>query len=626
MVSETSDVQSFLAQQALFQHLSAKSVRTISESSATAFAKSGSVLNFSDVNTDASVGLIVVRSGSLEIRTPLGDLIDRLSEGDFLIASVFLQAPCKDFRIAVLEDCLYYELPFSAYNSLYKTDRYFAYLADSRALQLESGESQTATPLIRPQNPRDYCLDQKVADYMAAPAICAAPNISIRDAAVIMRDNSISSLLLADNNTLVGIVTDRDLRTRVLAEGVADTDAIERVMTPSPHCVEQTTALHQAQLIMMSGHIHHLPVIEKGKPVGIIGLSDIVRANNIEPVSLTGSIKHATHVKSLREIASQFPELVVTLIERDTRAVDMGEIITSLTDAITRRLIQLAQQPLGKAPCGFAWLSFGSQARQEQVLVSDQDNALIIENGELEKHADYFRKLAEFVNDGLHQCGVELCPGDVMARNPKWRMTLSGWVAHFNQWIEQPSPKALMHASIFFDMRHIAGDEELTQTLRNTVLEKAKGNTIFLALMSDNALKHSPPLGFFKKFVLEKEGDHNKVLDLKKRGTIPIVDIARNYALSAGLHDVTTLARLNAIVQAGIMSQALASSLIDAHEFIAGIRLESQANQYREGVAIDNHLDPIALSPLVRHQLKEAFHLVRQAQMAMRSRFGGGLL
>lgn len=624
MVSETSDVRSFLAQQAVFQHLSESNLRSVSDSSVTAFAKSGTLLNFSDVSTGDSAGLIVVRSGSLEIRNFEGELIDRLSEGGFLLTTVFQQASCKNYRISVLEDCLYYELPYLAYSSLYKTDRYFAYLMDSRALQLESGELQTA--LTRPQSPRDYYLEQSVADYMAAPAICAAPDITIREAARIMRDSNISSLLLSENTTLVGIVTDRDLRTRVLAEGVVDSELIAHVMTTSPHCIEPGALLHQAQLVMMSAHIHHLPVVEDGKPIGIIGLTDIVRANNIEPVSLTGSIKHAAHVKSLRDIAGQFPELVVTLIERHTRAVDMGEIITSLTDGITRRLIQLAQMQLGDAPCNFAWLSFGSQARQEQMLVSDQDNALIIENGELEKHADYFRKLAEFVNDGLHQCGVVLCPGDVMARNPQWRMTLNGWITHFNQWIEQPSPKALMHASIFFDMRHIAGESDLTQALRNTVLEKAKGNTIFLALMSDNALKHSPPLGFFKKFVLEKDGDHNKVLDLKKRGTIPIVDIARNYALSAGLHEVTTMARLKASAQAGIMSQSLASSLIDAHEFIAGIRLESQANQYRQDVVIDNHLDPIALSPLVRHQLKEAFHLVRQAQAAMRLRFGGGLL
>jgi CBS domain-containing protein len=158
------------------------------------------------------------------------------------------------------------------------------------------------------------------------------------------------------------------------------------------------------------------------------------------------------------------------------------------------------------------------------------------------------------------------------------------------------------------------------------VLERASSNTIFLAMMCENALLHSPPLGFFKTFVLESDGDHNNTLNLKHRGTIPIVDIARNYALAGGLRSLNTIERLQDIAAAGDMSREMAYSLIDAHEFIAGIRLEAQGKQYRAGNTPDNHLDPRELSPLMRHQIKDAFHIVRDAQNAMKVRFGGGVL
>jgi len=641
MVSETSDVQHFIAEQALFQHLDYKSLEQVCSNIYTAFSKSGSQLSYSYSDRpadDKRPGLIMVRSGSLEIRGDSNELIDRLSSGDFLLPHVIAESSSITCKVSVLEDCLYYEIADTAFQSLYSSDRDVAYLCDSYARRFShtspSGSAVTNSTAIvspfefehRPLVLRENFLDQSVSAFMSSPAVTALPDMSVFDAAKLMRDKNVSSLLITAEQALIGIVTDRDLRTRVLAEGIVTSAPISTVMTAQPRCIDADAALHQAQLIMMGVNIHHLPVVNGQKPVGLIGLSDIVRANNSEPLSLTGSIKRAMSVAELAAIAKQFPELVATLIERDTRAVDVGEIITTLSDALTRRLIQLAEAGFGEPPCEYVWLAFGSQARQEQVLGSDQDNAIIVQGEKRELHDAYFQQLANFVNDGLDQCGMVLCPGDIMARNSKWRMNLIDWKACFQQWIEQPSPKALMHASIFFDMRAIWGNSNLVDELRASVLARARKNTIFLALMSDNALSHSPPLGFFKTFVLEKDGDHNRSLELKKRGTIPIVDIARNYSLSAAITEVNTTARLKACEQKGLLSKSLASSLIDAHEFIAGIRLQSQGNKYRAGERVDNHLDPKTLSPLVRHQLKEAFHLVRQAQSAMKARFGGGIL
>ena len=629
MVSEAGDVRAFLAQHPPFNQLSEKQLEFASNNIFVAFSKSGSELQSSHSGDDTyKVGMLVVRSGSLEIKTDKDTLIDRLSEGDYLIPSLLAGDTENNPQVFVLEDCLYYELTDYAFQTLSAGSSDMAALSDNktRLTHIQSAAIDSDLHHHADQLSKDAYLTQQVKDNMSNGVISAGPQTSIREAAQLMKENHVSSLLIKDENSLVGIITDRDFRTRVLAEGVPDNEKLEQVMTRSPMCIDVSSRLHDAQLKMMSEGVHHLPVLQEGDPVGIITPSDILRANNIEPLSLVRAINRATDVEEMRLATEGIPALVVRLIERDVRAVEVGKIITTLADSTTRRLLFLSEQKFGKPPCDYAWLAFGSQARQEQVLGSDQDNGLLLPDDDSEQDKAYFKDFATFVNDGLDACGMPYCPGEIMAKNEKWRLSLKGWKACFSGWIDEPSPKAVMHSSIFFDMRHIAGNAALTKALRGYVLERAQSNTIFLAMMCENALLHSPPLGFFKTFVLESDGDHNNTLELKKRGTIPIVDIARNYSLSAGLKPLNTIERLQAMEKAGVMSKEMAYSLIDAHEFIAGIRLEAQGKQYRAGVKVDNHLDPTDLSALVRHQIKDAFHVVRDAQSAMKVRFGGGVI
>jgi len=628
MVSEAGDVQSFLAQQHPFNHLTESLLDFVSTNVLVAFSKSGSEIPLSTtVQNEKIPGIIIVRSGSLEIRSHKGELIDRLSSGDYLVPEVLSGGEGHNPQVLVLEDCLYYELSNYAYQSLKSSSQEFSSLsAPDSTHHSAGGEASNIKQSAIQSSGQSTYLNQYIKETMTNSVVCAEQTISIREAAQLMTEHRITSLLIMDSDKLVGIITDRDFRSRVLSKSVPDTKSISHVMTHEPMCIDEHSRLHDAQLKMMSAGIHHLPVLRDEKPVGVISLSDILRANNIEPLSLAKDINSAASVDELSVAAEGVPDLVVKLIERDARAVEVGEIITSFADAITRRLLLLAEEKFGTKPCDYAWLAFGSQARQELMLGSDQDNALILPDGLSDTDTSYFKEFCEFVNAGLDKCGMPYCPGEIMASNDKWRLSFSDWCECFSTWIEEPSPKALMFSSIFFDMRHIAGDSKLTENLQDYVLSRAKNNTIFLAFMSENSLLHSPPLGFFKTFVLENDGDHNHTLDLKIRGTIPIVDAARNYALSASIAELNTVARLKVIEKAGLMSNEMAGSLVDAHEFIAGIRLQAQAEQYRLQIKIDNHLDPVKLSPLVRHQLKAAFHQVRDAQAAMKVRFSGGLL
>lgn len=629
MVSEVNDVQAFIVQHPPFNKLSQTQLEYASSNILIAFSKSGSELSLEDSPDNAhKVGMLIVRSGSMEIRNEHDVLVDRLSSGDYLLADFIKKKDGRQTKILVLEDCLYYELSDYALWSLSASSNEISSLVKADAKQIGHSQSNEIISAKDPQIAQlvnENYLGQHVSEAMSADIISASPDASIREAAELMKQHRISALLILKDERLVGIVTDRDLRSRVIAKGVSYNEAIVKVMTASPRCINSESNLYDAHLRMMAEGVHHLPVLSENRPVGMLTSSDILRANNTEPLSLVRAINRADTVEELRSAAGNLPELVVKLIERDTRAVEIGKIITSFSDGITKRLLKLAERKFGAPPCDYAWLAFGSQARQEQVLGSDQDNGLLLPD-DIASSDDYFKQLAKFVNDGLDACGMPNCPGDIMAKNEKWRQSLKIWKSYFSQWIEEPTPKAVMHSSIFFDMRHIAGKKELTQSLQRYVLERAESNTIFLAMMCDNALSHSPPLGFFKTFVLESDGDHNNALNLKKRGTIPIVDIARNYTLSASLKKLNTIERLQAMEQEKVMSKEMAYSLIDAHEFIAGIRLEAQGKQYRANHTVDNYLDPKELSSLVRHQLKDAFNVVRDAQAAMRARFGGGVI
>ena len=279
MVSEAGDVQTFLAQHPPFNHLSEKQLEFASNNILVAFSKSGSELQSPQANGEVNkVGMLIVRSGSLEVRTDKDVLIDRLSEGDYLVPAVLMRDNENNPQVYVLEDCLYYELTDYAFQTLSAGSSEIAALSEDDKTRLT--HVQTIVPDSElhhhaEQLSKDAYLTQKVKENMSAGVVSTTPHTSSRDAAQLMKKNRVSSLLIKDGNKLVGIITDRDFRTRVLAEGVSDQEVVERVMTPSPMCIDVSTRLHDAQLKMMSEGVHHLPVMQDDDPVGILSLIHI---------------------------------------------------------------------------------------------------------------------------------------------------------------------------------------------------------------------------------------------------------------------------------------------------------------------------------------------------------------
>jgi CBS domain-containing protein len=455
--------------------------------------------------------------------------------------------------------------------------------------------------------------------------ITMAPTTSIRAAAELMRDLRVSSVLLVEQNHLFGLVTDRDLRNRVVAQGLDPQRPVADIATLAPLTLDANSPAFEALLLMARHNIHHVPVMDGQRIAGMITATDLTEQHSTSAVYLAGDIYKQTTVAGLASISTRVKLLQQNLAAADASAYSTGHIVTAITDALTTRLIHLAELQFGPAPIDYVWVAAGSQARSEQTAKSDQDNCMILDDSFDEAaHGAYFRDLSKFVCDGLDACGYVHCPGEMMAMTDKWRQPRQRWAQYFHKWVDQPEPMALMLTCVFFDLRAIHGKTTLLDTLRQEVLQRTRGNSLFLAHMVGNALKHRPPLGLFGHISLIRGGENARTIDLKHTGIVPIVDLARIYALAGGVDVANTQDRLEATAQSGEVSAQSARDLRDALEFLCKLRIAHQARQTAHGLAPDNFLALDELSNFERSHLKEAFSVVQTLQAVLGQRYQGG--
>jgi CBS domain-containing protein len=563
--------------------------------------------------------LYIVRTGAVETHDPEGELLARLSEGEVCGVRALIRGEAIN-RSYAIEDSLLYQLPAKRFDTLRKTykqiDFFFAPMVGGRLSTAKGAE--VAEPELN-------MLSIRLEEMLTRDPVTVGPGTTVQGAAQCMRENRVSCVLVTEGTALVGIFTDRDLRNRVVAEGIAYDTPLKQVMTSDPISLDVGSYAFDAMLTMSRYNIRHLPVVRGADIAGCITTTNLIRTQTNSPVYLVGDIHKRADADGLRDVLSHIPELVHQMADSGATAHNIGHIVSTLTDAATVRLIQIAEAQLGPAPIPYAWAAAGSQGRHEQTAQSDQDNCLILDDSYDEvQHGDYFARLAKIVCDGLDTCGYVYCPGEMMAMTDLWRRPLKAWKGYFRKWIEEPEPKALMLSSIFFDLRFIHGEEALFDELQDLVLEKCQQNKIFLAYMAGNALTHQPPVGFFRNLVLIRGGDHNRTLDMKHTGVVPIIDLARVYALSAGVKAVNTHERLMLAMERKAISQDGAMDLRDALEFISLTRLRHQARKIRLGEKADNYLEPAALSSFERSHLKDAFGVVKTMQAAMSNTYQAG--
>ncbi len=456
-----------------------------------------------------------------------------------------------------------------------------------------------------------------VQTLMAHSPVTCTPEETVQVAARTMRERRVSSVCVVKNDTLAGILTTRDLSGKVLAEALPVTTLVADVMTPDPLTLSPSAIGSDVLHAMMERKIGHIPIVEAGKLVGIVTQTDLTRFQAVSSAELVSEIAHANTPEEMAKVTARIPTLLVQLVAGGNRHEIVTRLITDIADTATRRLLTLAEEQLGQPPVPYLWLACGSQGRQEQTGVSDQDNCLFLDDAASEADMAYFEALAKFVCDGLDTCGYVYCPGDMMATNPRWCQTVSVWKDYFNGWINTPDNEAQMLASVMFDLRPIGGHTALFEDLQEDTLKAASKNSIFVAHMASNSLKHTPPLGLLRSFATIRTGEHKNQLDMKHNGVVPVVDLGRIYALQGQLTAVNTRARLVAAQEAGVLSTSGGRDLLDAYDLIAETRLTHQAALVKAGKAPDNYLPPSDLSDFERSHLRDAFVVVKGLQSAL---------
>ncbi|WP_376691033.1 putative nucleotidyltransferase substrate binding domain-containing protein [Wenzhouxiangella sp. EGI_FJ10409] len=549
-------------------------------------------------------GLFIVRKGAVALVDEQGHALEQRGEGELFGHRIVFDPPVDRYTVRTIEDSLVWELEQANIDRLLEQHAGVArFLAGGPGARLAAGGESASADTI--------------AELSLRPPVTTRTGQSIGDCARLMAEHRISCLPVLEDGRLVGIITDRDLRNRVLAREIPSSTPVGEVMTPSPATIALAAAPAAAMVEMMRLGIHHLPVVgDGGELAAVVSSSDLMRAQVPDPLRLVRDIGRAEDVEAVAGLARRGPALLAGLARSGTTATEIGRMAGRITDACTGRLLALAEDELGTAPMAWTWLAFGSQARLEQGLVSDQDNGLLLAEEPDQASSEYFLRLAEFVCGGLNDCGYIFCPGGVMAQG-EWRMSRRAWRSRFDRWMREPEPKSVMHCSIFFDMRAVRGDLELAESLHRDVLEQASDSDIFRRFLAAESMSHRPPLGLFRQFVQERGGKQSKGLNLKKRGVIPIVDLARVHALEGALDAVHSEERIQAAGQAGIMTAADADDLIHALRFIGNVRLRHQARQLERGEPPDHLVDPDELSSLHRRYLRSAFSIVTSAQRAM---------
>ncbi len=622
MDTELSEISSFIQSIPPFDSLPKPTLaRLISELSIN-YIRKGETLPPKGINEPR---LYIVRKGALSCIANDGELVSRLGEGDLCteFCKQSLQASNSDKpkikrQVSTDEDTLIYSLDCEILRDI--GDKYPSisdYFSNNSAERLKQKMSKVNEDAIISST----LMNTSVSNFYHSPVAGIDASQSIQQAAKQMTEQGFSCLVVLDNKTSVGIVTDKDIRRRCVAEGLPISASICEIMTRDMSTIDIKSNAYDALMAMTAKHIHHLPVTKQGEVVGMVTVTDLINNEGHNAVNFSSIIHKAKSLIELKEISKLLPKLQIRLAKLGASADHVGKSISAITMAFTKRLIEMAEERYGQAPVPYAWLAAGSQARQEQLAHSDQDNAIIICDSMKPYDDAWFESLATFVCDGLADCGFIYCPGDIMATNPKWRQPMRNWQQYFDDWVDTPSPKALLNSSVFFDLETIYGDVSLLNTVRKQLLKKTSGNSLFIAHLSKNALGLRPPLGFFRDFVLKQNGKHKATLDLKHNGIAPIVDLARIYALSQGISAVNTIERIQQAAGTAAITKSSAENLIDAYEFLGILRVKHQAKKLVQGLEADNYLSPKELSKLEREHLKDAFKVIKTLQDSRQANF-----
>ncbi len=567
----------------------------------------------------------VVRDGAIGLYRANNNLVDKCDEGDIFGLRALLRKGKYKLNAKAIEESVIYSI------SLENLETYITANVDASQFLMASFVSNTRGKnpddddfLKTLQNSSEYTYLQ-TADYSKNPIVCGI-DTKISEAASIMTEKHVGSIVIVNNKKPIGIITDKDLRTKIATGKHSIEDSVSSIMSSPVITYPETITVAEAQIAMLKHKITHLCITKDGtndsELTGILSEHDIIVLRENNASALIKEIKRSRSAEQLRDIRQRTEKLLTRYLEQDIPIDFISRLVSAINDAITQKIIEFSIAKMnGKPPAKFAWLAIGSQGRQEQLLMTDQDNALVFENIDEKSYnsvKSYFLTLSDYINKGLETVGFELCPAKMMANNPKWCKSVSEWSQQFNSWITTPDQDNLMLCTIFFDYEHVYGDSELVNQLSESIFMSIDSYDIFLTYLGRNAMQNPPPLSFFRQFLVEDDGEHKDQFDIKARAMMPLVDAARLLILSHNIKAVNnTIERFEKLVELEPQNKDTYLFCIEAYKNLLTFRTEQGLRHNDSGRFIDLK----SLDKGNRLQLKRSFKAIKEVQELIKLRF-----
>ncbi|VBB43190.1 putative CBS domain and cyclic nucleotide-regulated nucleotidyltransferase [uncultured Desulfatiglans sp.] len=588
--------------------------------------------------------LYLIRSGEVRLipfggrKESAGPVVDMRGEGEFFGFFSLLGNRPSPFTIVAERDTVCFLLGKASFLRLLDTYPdvllYFT-MGPSKGFKTSvpgrPAEGSTAAP--SGPEPDILFFSARVRDIMHPHVAVCPDNESVVAAARLMTTRGVGSLVVVDPaQNPIGILTDGDLRRKVIASGELKDVPVKGVMSHPLSAVPPDAFLFDAILLMIRKRIKYLPVLQGPDLAGILSERDLMISQGNNPVAIIRRIQQAPDLEELVLIRKEITHTLKVMLERGGQAREICQLITQLNDHLTVRIIELAAGDLDREgkeapPLPFVWVSLGSEGRQEQTLSTDQDNALIFGDSDPDSEADakaYFLVLAERVVSGLERCGFPRCKGDMMASNPQWCQPLRVWKDYYQKWIFQRdlSAQDILISSIFFDFRAIYGPESLLNDLIASIKAAIPESKVFLPHMALRSLELRTPLSFFNRLVVERSGQYKNRLNIKRHGLMPLIDAVRILSLEQGIFRTNTLDRIAALMERDIFAPGDGNNLREAFNLMMLLRLHHNLEQLNQGEELDNYIEPSELSTIQRSNLKMAFKAIDRLQSQIEIRYG----
>jgi len=558
-------------------------------------------------------------------------LIDVCDEGDIMGLRPLFADKTYAMQAFAKNDVMLYAIPFTLFRRHLQNENIARFLLRSFASNQRQPDAADNKGVLLSKNITSSEEQSVNIDYFqqinyTPRPFCVRADEAIYEVARQMTDLGISSALVAQGNKPIGILTDKDLRRFIATGKIALQAQVSDIMSTPVLCVEPGISVAQAQLLLIQHGLGHLCVTENGSPdadiVGILSEHDIVNAQATNPMALLKAVKRAHSIKELQQSRGYLSQMLKAYLSTELPISHCLELTEGIHQVLFEKCAAFCLDQMPDAPpCRFSWLLLGSQARGEQLLLTDQDHALVFEDvaqDKLENTKTYFLEFGQRLSKVLEQVGFELCPADMMACNLEYCLSLTEWEQKFKTWIKAPTEKSVLLCNIFFDFKKAYGDDVLEDQLRKTVSKLLKNDDTFFAYLASDALKNPPPLSFFGKFIIEDDGAHKDEFDLKARAIMPLVDAGRVLALSQEISAKNqTVARYKKMAELEPQNAELYKSCI--RSFYELLRFRSEA-----GFAQNNSGRFINLETLSKHdksKLKYLFKPIKTLQTNLKTRF-----